>query len=183
VQLVRALGGLAIAIALVILLRRSGDGPSPAELARTDASHAPAGRASTGPRGAVASGAARPSLPGDPPFRDQDFTLTTDMPEGPVVVLRSSARSGHDLAIELAIREPLAEGKRVFAIVSVSDGLGNTVMDCTWRDVELTDDGSRKLDCELPADVALPLTISGHQLPGPSFVESPQVVAMDRNAQ
>jgi len=66
--------------------------------------------------------------------------------------------------------------------VSVSDALGNTVMDCTWRDIALGDD-MRKLECELPAGSELPLTISGHQRSAPSFVENPQVVAIDRRAQ
>ena len=95
-----------------------------------------------------------------------------------MVALRSSALTGHDLSIELATREPAADGKRVFATVSVSDALGNTIMDCTWRDVEL-DGEARKLDCELPERVELPLTISGHQRSAPSFVESPSVAAVD----
>jgi hypothetical protein len=72
----------------------------------------------------------------------------------------------------------VADGKRVFATVSVSDALGNTMMDCTWRDVELDGD-ARKLDCELPERVELPLTISGHQRSAPSFVENPSVAAVD----
>jgi len=65
---------------------------------------------------------------------------------------------------------------------SVSDALGNTLIDCTWRDVDLTDD-AHKLECELPVDVALPLTISGHQRSAASFVENPTVVAVDKGVQ
>jgi hypothetical protein len=60
----------------------------------------------------------------------------------------------------------------------VSDGLGNTILDCTWRDIELTDD-AKQLECELPEGVELPLAIAGYQLPEPSFVEAPVVVATD----
>jgi hypothetical protein len=129
---------------------------------------------------AVAHGPA-PSL-GDEPFAGQELAMTSDTPDAPAVALRSSSRSGRDLSIELATREPAVEGKRVFATVSVSDGLGNTLMDCTWRDVELTDD-ARKLDCELPEGVELPLTISGHQRSAASFVETPTVVAIDKGVQ
>jgi hypothetical protein len=108
--------------------------------------------------------------------------MTSDSPDAPAVALRSSSLSGRDLSIELATREPAAEGKRVFATVSVSDALGNTLIDCTWRDVDLTDD-AHKLDCELPVDAALPLTISGHQRSTASFVENPTVVAVDKGVQ
>jgi hypothetical protein len=187
VQLARVIAGGALAAALAFLLGRSGEHPAPASpglRGQPAALPAPVPHP-TAPAAAVAAraAAATPALPGDPPFRDQDFVVTTEMQDGPMIVLRSSGRAGRDLAIELAAREPLPAGKRLFAIVSVSDGLGNTVMDCTWRDVEITGDAGHKLDCELPADVALPLTISGHQLPAPSFVESPQVVAIDRRAQ
>ena len=113
------------------------------------------------------------------PFRDRDFVVTTDAPDGPRVVLRSALRTGRDLALELGFGQPLPAGQRVFATVSVSDELGNTVLDCTWRDVELTGDDAHRLDCQLPADVHGPLTISGHQRSGPSFVEAPTVVAVD----
>ncbi|HEY0987897.1 MAG TPA: hypothetical protein VGD80_12625, partial [Kofleriaceae bacterium] len=86
-----------------------------------------------------------------------------------------------DLSIELATREPVAEGKRVFATVSVADALGNTIMDCTWRDVELSE--ARKLDCQLPEGTPLPLAISGHQRSAPGFVENPSVVAVDRGVR
>jgi hypothetical protein len=108
--------------------------------------------------------------------------MTSETPDAPAVALRSSSRSGRDLSIELATRAPAAEGKHVFATVSVSDGLGNTILDCTWRDVELTDD-ARKLDCELPENVVLPLTISGHQRSAASFVETPTVIAIDNGVQ
>jgi hypothetical protein len=124
---------------------------------------------------------AAPSLP-DEPFAGHELAMTSDTPDAPVVALRSSARNGRDLSIELATREPVAEGKQVFATVSVSDALGNTVMDCTWRDVELTDD-ARKLDCELPDGIELPLMISGHQRSAASFVETPTVVAIDNGVQ
>jgi len=172
-----------LAIALVVLLGRSDERPAPAPPAQLAAASAPSAPAASPSAAAVVHATDAPSLPGEPPFRDHDFAVTTDMPDGPVVVLRSSSRSGRDLAIELATREPLPEGKRVFANVSVSDALGNTVMDCTWRDVALGGDDARKLDCELPAGTALPLSISGHQLSAPSFVENPQVVAIDRRAQ
>jgi hypothetical protein len=113
------------------------------------------------------------------PFRGHDFVVTTDTPDGPPVVLRSALRTGRDLALELGFGQPLPAGQRVFATVSVSDELGNTVLDCTWRDVELTGDDAHRLDCQLPADVHGPLTISGHQRSGPSFVEAPTVVAID----
>ena len=182
-QLARVVG--AAAIALAVLLWRSDDHPAPVPappaLPAPSAALAPAvAPVHTAPAAATTP---PPALPGDAPFRGDDFTVTTEMQDGPMIVLRSSARTGSRLAIELATREPLAAGKQLFAIVSVSDGLGNTVMDCTWRDIELTGDASRKLDCELPAGVALPLAISGTQLPAPSFVESPQVVAIDRRAQ
>jgi hypothetical protein len=125
--------------------------------------------------------ASAPSLP-DQPFAGQELAMTSDSPDAPVVALRSSSRTGRELSIELAVREPVGEGKRVFATVSVSDALGNTLMDCTWRDVDLTDD-ARKLDCELPVDVALPLAISGHQRSTASFVENPTVVAVDKGVQ
>jgi hypothetical protein len=171
-----------IAVAALALLWRSADRRAPSPLVAPAATAATAALPGAAPRGFVLSRTAVPALPGDPPFRDQDFPLTTDMADGPLVVLRSSALAGRDLEIELATREPLADGKRVFAIVSVSDALGNTVIDCTWRDVGFAGDDARKLDCELPAGVALPLTISGHQLSAPSFVESPVVVAIDRRA-
>jgi hypothetical protein len=182
VQLARVGGGAAIAVALVSLLWRSDDHPAPAPSALPVQSAALAAQVAP-VHTAPAATAPPPALPGDAPFRSDGFIVTTEMQDGPMIVLRSSARTGSRLAIELATREPLAAGKQLFAIVSVSDGLGNTVMDCSWRDVELTGDASRKLDCELPADVALPLAISGTQLPAPSFVESPQVVAIDRRAQ
>ena len=117
----------------------------------------------------------------DQPFAGQELAMTSDVPDAPVIALRSSTRSGRELSIELATREPAPDGAHVFATVSVSDALGNTILDCTWRDVELTDD-ARKLDCELPADVALPLTMSGHQRSSASFVENPIVVAVDKGA-
>jgi hypothetical protein len=120
-----------------------------------------------------------PALPDGPPFREQDFALTTDMAEGPMVALRSSARVGRALTVELGTTMPVPDGKQVFVNVSVSDALGNTILDCTWRDVELTAD-ARKLECVLSADVVLPLAIAGFQLPAPSFVESPVAVAIDK---
>lgn len=180
-QLVRGIGATAIAIALVLLWRSTDRSAAPRAGLAPGAALAPAATATA--RVTRVAAAAPPALPGDPPFRDQDFAVTTEMPDGPRIVLRSSARTGRALAIELASREPLAAGAQLFANVSVSDGLGNTVMDCTWRDVELTGDAGHKLDCELPADVALPLSISGHQLSSPSFVENPQVVAIDRRAR
>lgn len=182
-QLARIAGATAIVIALVALLWRSDEHPAAQPALPAQAAPPAALVAPTPATHAAVPATPPPALPGDAPFRSENFTVTTEMQDGPMIVLRSSARTGSRLAIELATREPLAPDKRLFAIVSVSDGLGNTVMDCTWRDVELTGDASRKLDCELPADVALPLAISGTQLPGPSFVESPQVVAIDRRAQ
>jgi hypothetical protein len=62
-----------------------------------------------------------PALPDGAPFREQDFALTTDMAEGPMVALCSSARVGRALTVELGATMPLPDGKRVFANVSVSD--------------------------------------------------------------
>jgi hypothetical protein len=183
--------GLAFLVAFVVLSWRSrqaavAQGAAPAHRAGQVGS-APAGaspRAATSisavSHGAAAQGAA-PSL-ADEPFTGQELAMTSDTPDAPAVALRSSSRSGRDLSIELATREPVAEGKHVFATVSVSDGLGNTLMDCTWRDVDLTDD-ARKLECELPDNVELPLTISGHQRSAASFVETPTVVAIDNGVQ
>lgn len=166
---------LVVALAVVVMQARdAGVQRPPAPPAPAAESPAPA----PSPRAPAPQRAAAPALPDDAPFRQHDLVVSTDMPEGPLVALRSASRSGRDLAVELAAVAPAPEGKRLFATVSVSDGLGNTVMDCTWRDIELTDD-TRKLDCELPVDVALPLTISGHQRPAPSYVETPQVVALD----
>lgn len=177
----RGIGAAALAVALAFLLWQSGDHPAPAP-AQVAAATAPVAQPAPSTAGHAMVAGDAPSLPGEPPFRDQDLAVTSDAPDAPVVVLRSSSRSGRSLAIELATREPLPEGKRVFANVSVSDALGNTVMDCTWRDVALGGDDARKLDCELPAGTALPLSISGHQLSAPSFIENPQVVAIDRRA-
>ena len=179
----RGIGAAVLAVALAFLLQQSDDRRSPAS-AQVAAATPPVAQPAPSAAGhAVVHAGDAPSLPGEPPFRDHDFAVTSDAPDGPVVVLRSSSRSGRNLAIELATREPLPEGKRVFANVSVSDALGNTVMDCTWRDVALGGDDAHKLDCELPAGTALPLSISGHQLSAPSFIENPQVVAIDRRAQ
>jgi hypothetical protein len=136
---------------------------------------------SAGPRAPSPGPSPAPSLP-DEPFAGQELEMTSDSPDAPRVALRSSSLSGHALSIELETRDPVTEGKRVFATVSVSDALGNTLIDCTWRDVDLTDD-ARKLDCELPVDVALPLAISGHQRSAASFVENPTVVAVDNGVQ
>jgi hypothetical protein len=190
-SMTRALAAIAVVVALLVLAWRLGRPaaplplsvpavaprlPEPGAPAEHDAA-SPARAPAEPPTGAPAP--APPALPDEPPFGAHDLVVTTDMPEGPVVVLRSSARSGSDLAVELAASEPLPDGRRVFATVSVSDGLGNTIMDCAWRDIELTGGDARKLACELPADVPLPLAISGHQRPTPSFVEAPVVVAID----
>lgn len=178
-SVVRILGAVAVAAALVILLWQRDDGGAPT--AQAPATAAPASAlAPAAP--STATEPAEPALPDEPPFGDRDLAITTDMPDGPVVVLRSSARTGNALQIELATREPLAEGKRVYAVVSVSDALGNTILDCTWRDIALSGDDTRKLDCELPAGVELPLAISGSQMSAPSFIENPTVVAVDRRA-
>lgn len=179
--------GLAFLVAFVVLSWRSRQAAalevaSPARAAERIAA-APTGASPSVATSitAVSPGAAAPSL-AEEPFSGHELAMTSDAPDAPVVALRSSSRSGRDLSIELATREPVAEGKRVFATVSVSDALGNTLMDCTWRDVELTDD-ARKLDCELPEGVELPLTISGHQRSAASFVETPTVVAIDTGVQ
>jgi hypothetical protein len=191
---------VAVVFALVVLIwlprdrNAQDDDGGAAVAARGASSGAGVGRAGAGAGGgssslsALASGqmAARsrvlPELPDGAPFRAQDLAITTDMQEGAVVALRSSSRAGRDLTVELGIREPLPEGKRVFANLSVSDALGNSILDCTWRDVELTSE-ARTVECELPLGVELPLSISGHQLPAPSFVESPSVVAIDKAAR
>jgi hypothetical protein len=200
VSLARALAIVLVAFAIVVTVmvyRSHGAGSEPAaqplvraaqlgpvapvagaSAARAVAPVAPA--AAAAPAAAVRPAA--PELPDGAPFRDQDFAVTTDMPEGSLLALRSSMRDGRKLSIELATRAPVPEGTRLFAIVSVSDRLGNTILDCTWRDIEI-DDAARTLDCELPLDVELPLAISGHQLPAPSFVESPRVVAIDNGVQ
>ena len=56
----------------------------------------------------------------------------------------------------------------------------NTALSAT---VDQLGDDACKLDCELPADVALPLAISGHQRSAPSFVETPAVVAIDQGVR
>jgi len=176
--------GLAFAVAYVILSWHSRKSAAPAEVAEATApSAARAARlvaAVAAPAPAAAAVAVRGAAPvlADEPFAGREMAITSDEANSPVVALRSSALAGRDLSIELATREPVAEGKRVFATVSVADALGNTIMDCTWRDVELTGD-ARKLDCQLPEGVELPLAISGHQRSAPSFVENPSVVAVD----
>jgi hypothetical protein len=179
--------GLAVAITIAVLSWRSRDAASPAD--ETAASAQPVEPAitagvttpmSAGPR-APAPHAPAPALP-DEPFAGRELAMTSDSPDDPPVALRSSSRNGRNLSIELATRAPAGEGKRVFATVSVSDGLGNTLLECTWRDIDLTDD-ARKVDCELPEGVALPLTISGHQRSAASFVETPAVVAVDKGVQ
>jgi hypothetical protein len=180
--------GLAFAIAFVILswLSREAAAPEVAEPAEPARPAEPVATPGAAPKVAASitsmpRGAAAPSLAAEP-FTGQELAMTSDTPDAPAVALRSSSRSGRDLSIELATREPVAEGKHVFATVSVSDRLGNTLMDCTWRDIELTDD-ARKLDCELPDNVELPLTISGHQRSAASFIETPTVVAIDKGVQ
>lgn len=179
-SLARTLAAVVVALAIaLVLVWRSGERAAPASAEGEALTSTPSGIARFAPPAARAVPVtASPSLP-DAPFRAEDFAVTTDMPEGPLVVLRSSMRVDRELTVELAPRARLPEGKRVFAIVSVSDGLGNTLLDCTWRDVELTGD-ARKLDCELPLGVDLPLAISAHQLSAPSFVENPTVVAVDK---
>lgn len=181
--------GVAFAIAFVVLSWRSRPTGAPELAAPARAAEQVAG-APSGSSSSVATSitavspsarAAAPSL-AEQPFAGQELAMTSETPDAPAVALRSSSVSGRDLEIELATREPVAEGKRVFATVSVSDALGNTLMDCTWRDVDLTDD-ARKLDCELPEGVELPLTISGHQRSAASFVETPTVVAFDNGVQ
>src|SRR6185503_960603 len=146
--------GLAFALAFAVLSWHSRKSAAPAEVAAPTqralpvlAGAAVAAVATPAPVAAVVRGAA-PALP-DEPFGGREMAITSDEPDAPAVALRSSALAGRDLSIELATREPVAEGKRVFATVSVADALGNTIMDCTWRDVELTGD-ARKLDCQLP---------------------------------
>ena len=184
-----ALVAAAFVLAFVVLSWRSQRAATPAATELAVAAQAPITASvttpmSAGPRapspGATAPSPA-PSLP-DQPFAGRELEMTSDSPDAPVVALRSSSLSGRDLSIELAIREPAGEGKRVFATVSVSDALGNTLIDCTWRDIDLTDE-ARKLDCELPVDVALPLAISGHQRSAASFVENPTVVAVDKGVR
>jgi hypothetical protein len=171
--------GLAFALAFAILSWQSRESAAPAEelAAPSEARAAAEGAAvaAAAPSARSARGAA-PVLASDP-FAGREMAISSDGPEAPVVALRSSALTGRDLSIEIATLEPL-DGKRVFATLSVSDALGNTMMDCTWRDVEL-DGAARKLDCELPERVELPLTISGHQRWAPSFVENPSVAAVD----
>jgi len=186
-----ALVGAAFVVAFVVLSWRSHRaapaGPEVAAAAPQGAQAITAGvttAMSAGPRApspAASAPSPAPALP-DQPFAGRELEMTSDSPDAPVVALRSSSRTGRDLSIELATREPAGEGKRVFATVSVSDALGNTLIDCTWRDVDLTDD-AHKLECELPVDVALPLTISGHQRSAASFVENPTVVAVDKGVQ
>jgi len=178
--------GLAFALAFAVLSWHSRKSAAPAEVAAPTqralpvlAGAAVAAVATPAPVAAVVRGAA-PALP-DEPFGGREMAITSDEPDAPAVALRSSMLAGRDLSIELATREPVAEGKRVFATVSVADALGNTMMDCTWRDVELSE--ARKLDCQLPEGAALPLAISGHQRSAPSFVENPSVVAVDRGVR
>jgi hypothetical protein len=185
-----ALVGAAFVLAFVVLSWRSQRAARPAAPQVAAAAQAPITASVTTPMSAgphapsptpSSAPSPAPSLP-DQPFAGRELEMTSDSPDAPAVALRSSSLSGRELSIELATREPAAEGKRVFATVSVSDALGNTVIDCTWRDVDLTDD-AHKLDCELPVDVALPLSISGHQRSAASFVENPTVVAVDKGVQ
>jgi hypothetical protein len=178
--------GLAFLVAFVVLSWHSREAAAPEAAAREAARPgSPAEPVAAAPSVAASitavARAAPPSLP-DEPFAGRELAMTSDTPDAPAVGLRSSARNGRDLSIELATLEPVADGKHVFATVSVSDALGNTLMDCTWRDVELIDD-ARKLDCELPDGVELPLTISGHQRSAASFIETPTVVAIDKGVQ
>jgi hypothetical protein len=172
--------GLAFALAFALLSWHSRESVAPAEAAAPAQREVPVAAAAVAAPAAPAVPTVRgaaPALP-DEPFAGREMAITSDEPGAPVVALRSSLLAGRDLSIELATREPVAEGKRVFATVSVSDALGNTIMDCTWRDVELSE--ARKLDCQLPEGVELPLAISGHQRSAPSFVENPSVAAVDR---
>jgi hypothetical protein len=170
--------GLATAFAFALLSWQSRESAAPVEAAeRAAAGERATAAAVTAPTALAPTRGAAPVLPAEP-FAGREMAITSDGPEAPTVALRSSALSGRDLSIELATREPPVEGMRVFATVSVSDALGNTVMDCTWRDVELGGD-ARKLDCQLPEAVELPLTVSGHQRSAPSFVENPSVAALD----
>jgi hypothetical protein len=179
----RAVGtvGLAFALAFAVLSWQSRESAAPAEVAEPVAPSAMRAATAAAAVAAVAAPVrARGAAPGltAEPFAGREMAITSDGPETAVVALRSSALSGRALSIELGTREPPADGKRVFATVSVSDALGNTVMDCSWRDVELDGD-ARKLDCEVPESVELPLTISGHQRSAPSFVETPSVATVD----
>jgi hypothetical protein len=172
--------GVAFALAFAILTWHSRESAAPAEetavpsAARAAAAVAPVAAVASSPRSARR---AAPML-ASAPFDGREMAISSDGPEAPVVALRSSALSGRDLSIELATRALPADGKPVFATVSVSDALGNTILDCVWRDVEIGGD-ARKLDCELPEGVELPLTVSGHQRSAPSFVETPSVAAVD----
>lgn len=175
--------GFAFALAFAVLSWHSRKSAAPAEAAARAQRAIPvlagAAVAATTATAPAVLGAA-PALP-DEPFAGREMAITSDEPDAPVVALRSSMLAGRDLSIELATREPVAEGKRVFATVSVADALGNTIIDCTWRDVELSE--ARKLDCQLPEGAPLPLAISGHQRSAPSFVENPSVVAVDRGVR
>jgi hypothetical protein len=172
--------GIAFALAFAILSWQSRESAAPAEAlaapSGAPAAAAVAAVAAAAPSAQTARGAA-PMLASEP-FAGRELAITSDGADAPVVALRSSVLSGRDLSIELATLEPPADGKRVFATVSVADALGNTVIDCTWRDVELGGD-ARTLDCELPERVELPLAISAHQRSAPSFVENPSVAAVD----
>jgi hypothetical protein len=174
-----AVGIAAIAILALVWLRNDPPAPAPARRTTPGAAGATSGKLASQATTPAPALAVPSSVAEAPPFRAQDFAVTTDAPDGPGIALRSSTRVGRNLAVELATTGPLRDGARVFATVSVSDGLGNTLMDCTWRDIELTGDDPRTLDCELPVDTQLPLAISAHQRSGPSFVESPTVVAVD----
>src|SRR6185295_38742 len=77
-----------IAVAALALLWRSADRTAPSPLGAPAATGATGALPGATPRGFVLSRTAVPALPGDPPFRDQDFPLTTDMADGPLVVLR-----------------------------------------------------------------------------------------------
>src|SRR5262245_23693920 len=119
---------IAVAVAVCVAVWRSQDpdasgrpadsqtvaSPSPAPGAAGSAARTH--RAASGVTATLA--AAEGALANPPPFRSEEFAMTSELPEGPGVVLRSSARTGNDLSIELATRDAVPEGKRVFATVS-----------------------------------------------------------------
>lgn len=103
--------------------------------------------------------------------QDGPIELTTEMPEGQLVSVTRTLRTGQRIELELAPDVPIADGKQLFVNLSVTDGLGNTVLDCTWRDIELVADAPRTITCDLPAGTSEPLTISGYQAQVASYVD------------
>jgi len=98
-SLARGAGAAAIVLVLAALMLRSNG--RPATGAASAQITAGAAAALSPPPGAAAAVHAPepPALPAEPPFRAEDFAVTTDIPDGPLIVLRSSSRTGSHLEL------------------------------------------------------------------------------------